>query len=378
MGDRVGRVVLLGATGHTGGIVLRHLLDHEVSIVLVGRSAAALRSLAEGRPNVRVVVGDVTKEHCLAELLSETDVVVSTVGPFSALGAEVVRAVVDAGAAYLDSTGEPGFIKQLYEQYSEAVNGAVIVPAFGYDYVLGAAAAASILDGREAARSVRIGYFLTDESGRPVRARNLSTATTPATRASLVGAIGRPSFVYRRSGEAFGLVTEPAGRRLMRFDGGGGRDLRAVSVGGSEHFALPEAFSRLDAVDVGLGWLNGLTVPAHVAARLLSNARLDRGRVRAGLVGALGGAVAMSRSGPASGVRSMIIAECEDAAGRPVGRTVWRGTEPYLFTARMLAWGALSLVNARPAPGVQGGLRAFGTADLIRGVHAAGIAPVAA
>ncbi|TWS19094.1 hypothetical protein FK529_11295 [Tsukamurella asaccharolytica] len=378
MGDRLGRVVLLGATGHTGGIVLQQLLGHEVPIVLVGRSGAALHRLVEERPDVRVVVGDVTDDHCLAGLLSETDVVVSTVGPFSALGTKVVRAVVNAGAAYLDSTGEPGFIKQLYEQYSEAVNGAVVVPAFGYDYVLGAAAAASILDSRDAARSIRIGYFLTDESGRPIRVWDLSTATTPATRASLVGAIGRPSFVYRRSREAFGLVAEPAGRRLMRFGGDGGRDLRAVSVGGSEHFALPEAFPRLDAVDVGLGWLNGLTVPAHMSARLLWNAQLDRGPVRAGLVKALGGAVAMSRSGPSSGVQSMVIAECEDAAGRLVGRTVWRGTEPYLFTARMLAWGALSLMNVRPAPGVQGGLRAFGIEDLIRGVRAAGIAPVAA
>jgi short subunit dehydrogenase-like uncharacterized protein len=38
-------------------------------------------------------------------------VLVSTAGPFLEVGRSVVEAAVEAGAVYLDSTGEPPFIR---------------------------------------------------------------------------------------------------------------------------------------------------------------------------------------------------------------------------------------------------------------------------
>ena len=50
-----------------------------------------------------------------------------------------MEAAVDAGAVYLDSAGEPPFIRQVFEEFGPRAEhtGAVLLTAFGYDYVPG-------------------------------------------------------------------------------------------------------------------------------------------------------------------------------------------------------------------------------------------------
>jgi hypothetical protein len=62
-------------------------------------------------------------------------VLVSTAGPFLKVGRSVVEAAVDAGAVYLDSTGEPPFIRQVFEEFGPRAEhtGAVLLTAFGYE-----------------------------------------------------------------------------------------------------------------------------------------------------------------------------------------------------------------------------------------------------
>ena len=45
------------------------------------------------------------------------DVLVSTVGPFEKWGEPALRAAVAAGCTYLDSTGEPEFIRRVFEEF---------------------------------------------------------------------------------------------------------------------------------------------------------------------------------------------------------------------------------------------------------------------
>ena len=42
---------------------------------------------------------------------------VSTVGPFLRWGTPAIGAAIDAGAVYIDSTGEPAFIRRVFEHY---------------------------------------------------------------------------------------------------------------------------------------------------------------------------------------------------------------------------------------------------------------------
>src|SRR5205807_1941846 len=54
----------------------------------------------------------------MADLLVQgRDVLVSTVGPFVRWGAPAIEAAIDAGAVYIDSSGEPAFIRRVFEDY---------------------------------------------------------------------------------------------------------------------------------------------------------------------------------------------------------------------------------------------------------------------
>ena len=78
------RIVLLGATGYTGQRVLRELLARGEEPTLAGRNRIKMLALAD-RLEVELPVAevDVTSMAGLARLLDRSDVVVSTVGPFT-------------------------------------------------------------------------------------------------------------------------------------------------------------------------------------------------------------------------------------------------------------------------------------------------------
>ena len=91
--------------------------------------AAALRTAVAG-PGSRRALRDALEGHA---------VVINTVGPFTELGEPVVRAAVEAGVHYLDTTGEQGFIRRIANDYSDeaAKEGVVILPARAFEYALG-------------------------------------------------------------------------------------------------------------------------------------------------------------------------------------------------------------------------------------------------
>ena len=86
----------------------------------------------------------------------------------SRAGARAAAAAASSvGAHYIDSTGEPAFIRQVFEVYgpaAEQVDSAMLT-AFGYDWVPGNLAGATALErAGEAATRVDIGYFTTGKA----------------------------------------------------------------------------------------------------------------------------------------------------------------------------------------------------------------------
>jgi len=65
---------------------------------------------------------------------------INTVGPFKEFGLPVVEAAVRNGVAYLDSTGEPNFMEEIYRRFRDAP--VPVVPACGFDCIPGDLAAA--------------------------------------------------------------------------------------------------------------------------------------------------------------------------------------------------------------------------------------------
>jgi short subunit dehydrogenase-like uncharacterized protein len=363
------RIVVFGATGYTGELTARALVDRGAEPVLAARSAGRLGRLAAELGGLETRVADVAQPATVAALVERGDVLVSTVGPFVRLGGPAVEAATAAGAHYLDSTGEGAFIREVFERHGPAAEraGCALVTAFGYDWVPGnLAGALALREAGERATRVDVGYFATGEVG--------AGAASGGTRATMASGLLAESYAWRGSR----LVTEPTARRVRSFDLGGGRRSDAFSVGTSEAFALPIVHPGLRNVNVYLGWAGPLSrgVQAMSAgASLIGRLPGVRGAIRA-IVSPL--AASGSTGGPDAEARakvgSLIVAEAFDPRGTRLSAVRLTGVNPYDFTAAILAWGAQTAVaGGLEGTGALGPVDAFGLEALVRGCAEAGI-----
>lgn len=366
-----GRIVLFGATGYTGRLTARALSDAGGKPVLAGRSEESLDSLAaELGGELETAVADVGQPESVRALLSEGDVLISTVGPFVRWGAPAIEAAIDAGCAYIDSTGEPAFIRRVFEEWGPraAESGAPLLTALGYDWVPGNLAGALALnEAGDGARSVEVGYFMTGAGS-----SSLSNAMSGGTMASLSGALLEPGFAYRDGR----IVTEQGGRRVRSFDVEG-KQRQAVSVGSSEHFTLPRLASGLTGVEAYLGWFGPLSRPMQAGSFALAAIRRVPPAKRLA-ENALGRFAKGSTGGPSeeerAGGGSYIVAIARDSAGSPLAEVRLSGVDGYTFTGAFLAWSAQrALEGGIEGEGALGPAEAFGLDELERGVSAAGI-----
>ena len=168
------RIVVFGATGYTGRLTAERLVALGERPVLAGRSEARLAELAERLGGLEHTVADVDRPASVHALVGPGDVLLTTVGPFKRWGGPALEAATAAGAVYLDSTGEPAFIRSVFQTRDAPARraGATLIPAMGYDFVPGALAGALALE--DAAR---------DEG--PAAARR--SASTSATTRSAAG-----------------------------------------------------------------------------------------------------------------------------------------------------------------------------------------------
>ncbi|HEV2997886.1 MAG TPA: saccharopine dehydrogenase NADP-binding domain-containing protein [Solirubrobacteraceae bacterium] len=367
-----GRIVLFGATGYTGELTARALLDQGARPVLAARHEGPLRTLAEELGGLEWALANVTDPPSIRGLLERGDVLVSTVGPFVRLGGPAVRAATDAGAHYIDSTGEGSFIREVFEVHGPRARGAGcgLLTAFGYDWVPGnLAGGLALRDAGPEARSVEIGYFFTGERGG-------ADSASGGTRASLMGAMLDPGFAFRDHA----LRTERPGRRLREFELSPGRRSQAISVPSSEHLALPRLSPSLSDVDVYLGWFGpasrvaqGLSAGMEAIARIPGAKDALARLVERFVKGSTGGpdATARARSG------SLVLAEALDAGHRPLASVRLEGVNGYDFTARVLAWGArAAAAGGLRGIGALGPVDGFGLDALTAGCAEAGISRV--
>jgi len=135
-------LLLLGATGFTGGLVAQELASRTAGTRLrwgiAGRDRVALAELASALPGEPTVVTvDVTDPASLAAMARRTRVLATTVGPYARLGVEVARACAQHGTHYADITGEEGFVRTLEQEIDVIARstGATMVVCCGFDSV---------------------------------------------------------------------------------------------------------------------------------------------------------------------------------------------------------------------------------------------------
>jgi short subunit dehydrogenase-like uncharacterized protein len=296
----------------------------------------------------------------VSALVERGDVLVTTVGPFARWGAPAAAAATTAGAHYLDSTGEPAFVREVFERYGPAAdrNDAGMLTAFGYDWVPGNLAGALALRraGEDAVR-IDLGYFITGRA-----------SPSGGTAATMAASLGSPSFAFQDGR----VETQRTARRVRGFQVGSKRR-DAVSVGGSEHFTLPRIAPQLREVNAYLGWFGPLARPMQAfsfGASLPGASKVLKLAAERFVKGSTGGpdAEARTRSG------SHVVAIAYDGAGRELAEVHLTGVNGYTFTGRILAWGAdLAAEGGLQGTGALGPADGFGLVALTDGCRWAGL-----
>ncbi len=136
-------IVLYGATGFVGKLTAEYLARSGpgTRVALAGRSTERLRAvretLGESAQSWPLVAADASSPSTLNEMAARTQVVITTVGPYTRYGLPLVAACAAAGTDYADLTGEAMFVRESIDQYHKQAEdtGARIVHACGFDSV---------------------------------------------------------------------------------------------------------------------------------------------------------------------------------------------------------------------------------------------------
>ncbi len=130
-------LAVVGATGFTGRLVVKHLCTfapEHVRIALVGRNLARLESVPR-REGMEYVVLDILQKEHADKLAAASRVVLTTAGPYSRYGSALVASCAEQGTHYADLAGEVPWIHQMINKWSgqAQATGACIVHCCGFD-----------------------------------------------------------------------------------------------------------------------------------------------------------------------------------------------------------------------------------------------------
>ena len=139
-------IVVFGATGYTGRLVVEYLVQHYpnggggIRWAMAGRSAAKLAEVRDevGAPaDTPLVVCDSADSASLQVLMAQTRLVLTTVGPYQLYGNELVAACATSGVDYVDLCGEPAWMRKMIDAHEAQAkaSGARIVFSCGFDSI---------------------------------------------------------------------------------------------------------------------------------------------------------------------------------------------------------------------------------------------------
>jgi len=140
-------ILALGATGFTGKYIAEYLHSHPqrsgstpFTFAIAGRSQKKLEEVKKElglSHQVGILVVDVGDYASVEAVVTQTRVVINTVGPFWRYADHVVRACANNGVHYVDLAGEPHFVKSIIQKYDYLAhkNNAILIPCCGFDSV---------------------------------------------------------------------------------------------------------------------------------------------------------------------------------------------------------------------------------------------------
>lgn len=141
-------VVLYGATSFVGKITAHYLTNFlsnakdkngdNVTWAIAGRDEEKLNKLqSELESKVDIIVANSKDSDSLDKMTKQTQVIISTVGPYLKYGEPLIKSCAENGTDYVDLTGEAIFIKDMMDKYQNTAqqSGARIVNSCGFDSI---------------------------------------------------------------------------------------------------------------------------------------------------------------------------------------------------------------------------------------------------
>ena len=146
-------VVVYGASGYTGMLIMDWLIDQQIPFTAVARNAKRVKEMMAERV-VRLESATyeiIESEHnvdALTKAFKSAKVVCNTVGPFVNFGLTAVEAALKAGCHHIDTTGEQGYIRAVRDQFGEQYRqaGLLVSPSIAYMYTFAEIAAELALE----------------------------------------------------------------------------------------------------------------------------------------------------------------------------------------------------------------------------------------
>lgn len=327
-------LAVFGATGYTGGLVLEQARARRLPIRVVGRSAERLEKAA--RPGEEIRVADARDVDALAQAFDGAAVVASVAGPFLELGTAPLEAALEAGAHWVDTSGEQAFARLVYERFGARAEqrGLVVLTSFGFDYVPGDLAARLAAEGLEPLDEVVVGYSVK------------GFASSAGTRATLGHVLTQPQATFV-DGEVvpsrFGATT-----RRFRFPFG---ERTAVEWAGTEPLTVPRhtrvrtvrSYVRAPALAARAAALGPLALRAARVAGAVGSGPSDRRRERTRFVvvaearGPAGSRQATVSGKDVYGLTALLVATAAEALHRGEARGAGALAPAEVFDARTLA-----------------------------------------
>jgi len=223
-------IALIGATGYTGKLVASELQKRKRDFFIAGRNEQALQTLSASLGGVEYRIIDVQNKVTF-RALDGCKIIINCAGPFTDFGEPIVQTAIARGAHYLDTTGEQGFIKLVYDRYHEQAKaaGIVLVPACAYEYAIGDAMGSQLCSDFPQCRAIDLIYSMGE------------MYTSPGTRKSIVRAMANAGFLFKD-----GQIVESRPAALARKEQIDGRAVSIMSFPGGEVLMLPRHTSVQD------------------------------------------------------------------------------------------------------------------------------------
>lgn len=128
-------VIIYGAYGYTGSLIVRECKSTNLKVLLSGRNPSKLKKQSDdtGYP---FEACDVHHPSALATMLKKAKMIIHCAGPFRATAKQMVEACLESSAHYLDITGEYPVFEMLAGYHSRAKDsGILVMPGVGFDVV---------------------------------------------------------------------------------------------------------------------------------------------------------------------------------------------------------------------------------------------------